>query len=622
MARRTLVVVMALGLVAAFALPAQASWTVGPAATVAPSGCRPARTAGDAAAGPDGVVRGFASFQGGTCPGAAGLRWFEGPGGHWRQRVAPYQGRVLAAADDGASTWVLYAAADGTRLAAATRAGAFGPSTKLSATAALAGDLVAAGGRWWAVWTERTSASGLVSLFQARTLGAAVARQRVTVSATVDGHPSLARAASGTAVLVFDRTNPATRRSDLIIGRNPGSAWQWRSLTTDGASRSPSLAMAGQTTHVAWQRGTRIVHTDNGTGTFRTHTFATPGAGPSLAVSASRVHLAWTMARTGKPPHVFLAERSGSNWVGSDVTPAAGTPETALAVASSAGTATVLGAETARLWAKTQARPGTASFRRLGAWVDYLDYSLDPAAAVRDMAANGVRTLYLETARYNSTSDILFPAKVGEWIERAHAAGIKVVGWYFPAYSEYLDLDVRRTLAVARFRSPTGQRFDALAVDIEYQAASSGPAEFNAGVTTHLARVRANLGGSYPIGAIVPAPLGMALNPAAWSGFPWAAVGRYADVVQPMGYWSYRRDCPANPRHCPYQYTTGNVAAAARSTGLPVHVIGGIGDAVSTTGVSDFVRGARDARAHGGSLYDYRTTAPSFWPALQQLNQL
>jgi len=622
MTRRTLVVALALGLVVAFVAPARASWTVGSAATVLPSGCRPTGQAGDATAGPDGVVRGFAGFQGGSCTSAAGLRWFEGPGGHWRQVVSPYQGRALAVADDGTSTWVLYAAPDGTRLGAASRTGVFTPSSRLSATTALAGDLVAAGGRWWAVWTERTSSSGLASLFQARTLGSVAARQRVTISAVVDARPSLARAASGTAVLVFDRTNPTTRRSNLIIGRNPGAAWEWRSLTTDGASRSPSLAMAGQTTHVAWQRGSRVVHADNGGGTFRSHTFASPGTGPRLAVSAGRVQLAWTLTRPGKPSHVFLAERSGANWVGNDVTPAAGTPETALAVAAAGGTATVLGAEAARLWAKTQARPDTASFRWLGAWVDYLDYGLNPDAAVRDMAANGVRTLYLETARYNSASDILFPAQVGEWVERAHAAGIKVVGWYFPAYSEYLDLDVRRTLAVARFRSLHGQRFDALAVDVEFQGASSGPAEFNAGVTTHLARLRAALGGRYPVGAIVPAPGGMALNPAAWTGFPWAAIGRYADVVQPMGYWSYRRDCPANPRHCPYQYTTGNVTAAARSTGLPVHVIGGIGDAVSSTGVSDFARGARDARAYGGSLYDYRTTAPSFWPALRQLNQL
>ncbi len=619
--RRALVVLFALGLVATVAAPARASWTVGPAATVVPAGCRQAGQSGDAAAGPDRVVRGFARFQGGTCAGPP-ILWFQGSGGAWTHVASPYHGRVLAVADDGAATWVLYAAADGTRLARRDRAGVFSPGTRLSATAALGGDLIAVAGRWWAVWAEPVGRAGLASLFQARTLGTAVQRQRITYSAVVDARPSLARAASGTAVLAFDRTNPATHRSDLLLGRNPGGAWSFRALTTDGGSRSPSVAMAGQVTHVAWQRGGRIVHADNGTGTFRPHTFATPGSGPRVAVSPGRAHVAWTLARAGKPSHVFLAERSGDNWVGNDVTPAAGVAETALALVAAGGQATVLGAEPTRVWAKTQARPATVAFRQLGTWVDYLDTSLVPATAVPAMAARGVRTLYLETARYSSATDVIDPAKAGEWIERSHAAGIRVVGWYFPAYSEYLDRDVRRTLAIARFRSPSGQRFDALAVDIEFQGATSGPAEFNSGVAAHLARVRAGVGGAYPVGAIVPAPGGMALNPTAWAGFPWGAVGRYADVVQPMSYWSYRRDCSAVPAHCPYQYTTGNVAAAARSTGLPVHVIGGVGDAVTAAGVADFVRGARDARAYGGSLYDYLTTAPAFWPSLAQLDQL
>jgi hypothetical protein len=89
-----------------------------------------------------------------------------------------------------------------------------------------------------------------------------------------------------------------------------------------------------------------------------------------------------------------------------------------------------------------------------------------------------------------------------------------------------------------------------------------------------------------------------------------------------MSYWSYRTDCPTNPAHCAYRYTRDNSADAARLTGLPVHVIGGVGDVVTTAGVADFVRAARDAHAFGGSLYDYKTTAPAFWPSLEQLGQL
>jgi hypothetical protein len=622
---RRLALVVALLVAAALAVvspaPAEASWAVGSAATVAPAACATTGSTADAAMGTDGLVRGFARFQGAGCTDTR-LTWFEGAGGGWRRGPSTYRGKVLAVADDGAATWVLYAAADGTRLGSRDRAGVFTTSTRLSANAPLSGDLVAAGGRWWAVWAERVGGGRLASLFQARTIGSAAARQRITSAPYADGRPSLARVASGTAVLTFERANPATGRSDVRFGRNPGSGWSFSALTANGTSRAASVATAGQVTHVAWQQGTRIVHADNPGGSFRTHQFATPGAAPRVATSAGRVFDAWTLPRGGGPAHVFLAERAGELWTGNDVTPAATSPEAAAAVAAAGGSATVLGAEAPRLWAKAQVRPGTGGFRRLGVWVDYLDYGLDPAAAVRDFAGHGVRTLYLQTARYSSPSDVLYPALVGRWIEQAHAAGIAVVGWYLPGYSEHLATDVRRTVAIARYRSPSGQRFDALAVDIEYQGASGSVAEFNAGVASHLARVRAAVGARYPVGAIVPAPLGMALNPPAWAGFPWPAIGRQADVVLPMSYWSYRHDCPTNPLHCPYRYTRGNVAEVARRTGLPVHVIGGVGDQVTTAGVNDFVDGAVDEHAYGGSLYDYRTTAPAFWPDLERLDAL
>ncbi len=622
---RRLALVVSLLLVAALVVvspaPAEASWAVGSAVTVAPAACAPTGRSADAAMGADGLVRGFVRFQGAACTDTH-LTWFEGAGATWRHAPSTYRGKVLAVADDGATTWVLYAAADGTRLGSRDRAGVYLPSSRLSTKAALSGDLVAAGGRWWAIWAERVGTGRLASLYQARTIGTAAPRQRITSAPYVDGRPSLSRVASGTAVLAFERANSVSGRSDVRFGRNPGGGWSFSALTANGTSRAASLATAGQVTHVAWQQGTRIVHADNPGGSFRSHLFATPGAAPRVATSAGRVFDAWTLPRGSRPAHVFLAERAGELWTGNDVTAAATSPEAAAAVVAAGGSATVIGAEAARLWAKSQLRPDTGGFRRLGVWVDYLDYGLDPASAVRDFAAHGVHTLYLQTARYSSPSDVLYPELVGRWIEQAHAAGIAVVGWYLPGYSEHLATDVRRTVAIAGYRSPAGQRFDALAVDTEYQGASSSVAEFNSGVASHLARVRAAVGARYPVGAIVPAPLGMALNPSAWAGFPWSAIGRHADVVLPMSYWSYRHDCPANPLHCPYQYTRGDAAEVARRTGLPVHVIGGVGDQVTAAGVNDFVDGAVDERAYGGSLYDYRTTAPAFWSDLERLASL
>ena len=263
------------------------------------------------------------------------------------------------------------------------------------------------------------------------------------------------------------------------------------------------------------------------------------------------------------------------------------------------------------------------ALRYLGAWVDTFDYSaLTPATVVADLKAHEVRTLYLATARYDSATDILFPSDVADWLAAAHAAGLRVVGWYVPDYAD-LTRDVRRTLAVANYVSPAGHRFDAVGIDIEYPLNVPDANAWNQAVANHLARVRAWT--SRPIAAIVLPPVLMRdwPDPNRWATFPWAAVGRYASAVAPMSYWtSYtpaNRCAAGDLQYCAYQYTRDNVLLSRQLTGLPVHVIGGVGDTAAVSEVSDYVRAARATAASGGSLYDYRTTKAEFWPYLQQL---
>jgi Repeat of unknown function (DUF346) len=270
-----------------------------------------------------------------------------------------------------------------------------------------------------------------------------------------------------------------------------------------------------------------------------------------------------------------------------------------------------------------QVADAALAFRGLGAWVDTLDYpALRPAAVVTDLQARGVRTLYLGTARFNSPADILFPADVAAWLAAAHAAGIRVAGWYVPDYAD-LARDVRRTLAVASYLSPAGQRFDAVGVDIEYPLNVPSPSAWNQAVATHLARVRA--GTARPVAAIVLPPVLMRgwPDPSRWATFPWPAVGAYADAVAPMSYWtSYTpasRCAAGDQQYCAYQYTRDNILLSRQRTGLPAHVIGGAGDPATVAQVADFARAARQSTAAGGSFYDYRTTKPEFWPYLEQL---
>jgi hypothetical protein len=276
----------------------------------------------------------------------------------------------------------------------------------------------------------------------------------------------------------------------------------------------------------------------------------------------------------------------------------------------------------ANVWAGWQLADAALTFRGLGAWVDVYDYAaLNPASAVTDMKAHGVRTLYLGTARYNSATDILYPGDVAAWLAAAHAAGIRVVGWYFPDYAD-LARDVRRTLAIAGYVSPAGQRFDAIGLDIEYPLNPPNVTAWNQAVGTQLAQVRART--MAPLAAIVLPPVFMRLYPDRWSTFPWSALAADANAVAPMDYWtSYTaaKNCTAgDAQYCAYQYTRDNVLLSRQYTGLPVHVIGGSGDTVTVAQIADYVRAAHETAAAGGSFYDYQTTKPEFWPYLQQLN--
>lgn len=274
--------------------------------------------------------------------------------------------------------------------------------------------------------------------------------------------------------------------------------------------------------------------------------------------------------------------------------------------------------------------PSVAVFRDLGVWVDVYDYGLDPATVVPVMKDKGVRTIWIQTARYSTVATMHDATKLGRWIETAHANGMKVVGWYLPAYGDNTSNDLEKLRAIVTFRSPAGQALDGMGIDIEHVPASSSYAvtrdEFNAGITAVLGSIRRYAGNTYPISSVPVSPLHMDLSPSSWAGFPWASLGRFTDAVAPMAYWptwcskeAYWSRTDAEGE-CPTGYARENVRRSRELTGVPVYLIGGVGDRITDAELDRFTTSARVAGAIGCSIYDYRTTASSHWTYLSRCN--
>jgi hypothetical protein len=260
---------------------------------------------------------------------------------------------------------------------------------------------------------------------------------------------------------------------------------------------------------------------------------------------------------------------------------------------------------------------GTASFRSLGAWIDVFDHSNDPKSIlplVRGVAKQGAKTLYLETARYTSETDIQFPIAVGAALDEAKKLGLRAVAWYPPGFAD-LERDVRRSLAAINFRSPGGNRFDAFGADIEYTAALPDHNERTKRTLEYSKRVRDGASG-YPLAAIVIPPTSLEVNPGRWPNFPWQALAPFYDVFMPMNYWTAREKSPKSAS----ELTKRNVDETERLTGRPVHIIGGLGEHADEAQVAAYVKAAREAGSLGGGLYDYRTTRAEVWDELRALN--
>jgi hypothetical protein len=272
---------------------------------------------------------------------------------------------------------------------------------------------------------------------------------------------------------------------------------------------------------------------------------------------------------------------------------------------------------------------GTKAFRGLGTWLDVYDYGprfQGPAAplpvitpaSVDDMARLGVKTVYLQAAQDDARSEgpLVDRKLVGAILRRAHRHGVQVVAWYLPHFAD-LDRDMRYIKGMYDFRSQ-GERFDGIALDVEWTSDVKDPVKRNQALIELSQRTRA-LVKQVPLGAIVLEPVLLEdVNTQYWPAFPWKKIRSSFDVWLPMSYWTNRST--SSGWKDGFRYTNENIRRVRANLGdrnAVVHAIGGIADVASAGDYAGFIRAAKQRAAIGWSIYDFVTTSSGAWTRLR-----
>ncbi len=279
----------------------------------------------------------------------------------------------------------------------------------------------------------------------------------------------------------------------------------------------------------------------------------------------------------------------------------------------------LLGCAGAAAPASEAAPTDAAVFGGLGTWVDIFDGSVyaAPERTAARIAARHVGTVWVETANYRSASDIVNPGRLSRFVEALHGYGVKVVGWYLPGHVNPA-LDLRRSLAMTSFRTPSGQTLDGVALDIEStKLASVGLRSRRAVALAKRVRQASPL---LPFAVIPFNPRGLERHPHTWPSFPWAQLAATSDAFAPMIYTSGSvRGFDAT-----YGYVTRALRLLRTETGepdVPIHVIGGIANGLGQEELAGFAAAiADDGNTIGVSLYDWLTTRPAEWAVLDTLS--
>jgi len=255
-------------------------------------------------------------------------------------------------------------------------------------------------------------------------------------------------------------------------------------------------------------------------------------------------------------------------------------------------------------WPVPAHTPDLTAISGKGMWLTTWKTShVDVAGVVAQAKAAGLTSLWVRTggSKQGYYGDPLLHAL----LPAAHAAGIKVIAWDFPAMSDPAR-DAIRARAALKY-TVDGQKVDGFSPDIE--TINEGTFNNPKRVSYYLSLVRRAARGR-PVVATVMRPTDEQLTK-----YPYAAMAPYIDAYAPMDYWSCQE---------PGDLAVRSIQALAKF-GKPVTVIGqayDMADEGGRPGVPTaaetwrFLDSAKRAGAIGASLWTYESSGEAQWVPL------
>ena len=234
----------------------------------------------------------------------------------------------------------------------------------------------------------------------------------------------------------------------------------------------------------------------------------------------------------------------------------------------------------------------------------------DVKAIVAKAKAVGLSHLYV---RMGSSREGFYAGPfLDQLLPVAHAAGLRVYGWDFPTLADPAA-DVQRALSAINYQTPTKQRIDGFAPDIETR--SEGTLISAESAVAYGDGLQAAVEPGYPLIAVVP-------RPSSWTKtfFPYTEIVERFDAVAPMVYWLNR-------------YPGPDVEGAFKDLsplGKPIFPIGQAYDGAPEGGRpgvpprEELLTFAEVAKAHGAqgiSFWSWQAADEQAWEAIKDAPQ-